>query len=116
MSVSTAASFYKSGQLDMLAIGLPGRDPEFPKVPTFAEKGINLFGGGSFNYKGVGAPAGLPPAVLARLSQALENVTKNPEFIDRVKAMGSFAHYMNGGDFLNLAKSHNALSKEFLGQ
>jgi tripartite-type tricarboxylate transporter receptor subunit TctC len=116
MSVSTGASFYKSGQIDMLAIGMDERDPEFPKVPTFNEKKINLFGGGALNYKALGAPGKLPDDIAAKLSAALVAVEKNPEFIERVKAMGSFAYYMNGTDFLQLAKTHAALAKEFLGK
>src|SRR5690606_10984703 len=80
MSVSTATSFYKSGQLNMLGIGMDERAPNFPNVPTFKEQGVDLFGGGALNYMALGAPSGLPEDIAKRLSEALVAVENNQEF------------------------------------
>jgi tripartite-type tricarboxylate transporter receptor subunit TctC len=114
MVTSTAANFYSSGQMDMLAVGVDERMPDFPKVPTFKEKGINLFGGGALNYKALGAPAGLPPEIQAKISDALVKIVKDPNFVAKVKAMGSFAYYMDGPSFEKLGENQAQLVRQFV--
>lgn len=114
MVVSSAAPFYKSGQLGMLAVGTDERLADFPDVPTFKEKGIDLFGGGALNYKALGAPAGLPEDVKARLTAALRAAVADPEFVAKVQAIGSMPHFLDGPELERLAAKHIELAKEFI--
>ena len=48
-----------------------------PDVPTFKEAGYDISGG---SLRGIGAPRGLPPDVVRRLSSAIGAVLRHPEF------------------------------------
>ena len=64
----------KAGKARALAIGSALRSPLFPDVPTMAEAG--LAGYNSDTWYGFVAPAATPPAVLARLHEAITNALK----------------------------------------
>ena len=72
----------KAGKLRPLAVGAPQRVDVLPGVPTFAELGYpkaNLMS--SF---GIFAPAGTPPAVIARLNTEINAVLALPEVRERL--------------------------------
>ncbi len=54
-------------------------------VPTFKEAGVDLV---VEHWWGVLAPAGLPPAIAARLSQELKAILEAPEFATRLAPLG----------------------------
>jgi len=60
-------------------------------VPTFAEQGFPLYFSA---YRGLAAPAGLPPAVRTKLVDALANALKNPEFLEKARATSMPISYM----------------------
>ncbi len=49
-----------------------------PDVPTFREQGMDVVDG---SLRGLAAPAGTPPAVLARLAGAVQKAMADPEFL-----------------------------------
>lgn len=59
---------FASGRLRGIAVGSPARAPMAPDVPTTGEGGFPQLL--AVNWMGISAPAGLPPAVIARLSAA----------------------------------------------
>jgi tripartite-type tricarboxylate transporter receptor subunit TctC len=76
----------KSGVLRALAISSETRSATFPDVPTFEELG---YGAGSYAvWIGMLGPANLPPAVHARLAQALESARGDRELGRRLEAAG----------------------------
>jgi tripartite-type tricarboxylate transporter receptor subunit TctC len=116
MILSTAVPYYQQGQLGMLGISTDERLPSLPDVPTFKEQGINVFGGGALNYKAVGGPAGMPPEVTARLTEALKAAVADPEYGQRLAAIGSMAQFIDGPDMAAIAENYTRLAKEFLAE
>ena len=49
-----------------------------PEVPSFREQGVDVVDG---SMRGLAAPAGTPPAVLARLAEAVRKAMADPEFL-----------------------------------
>jgi tripartite-type tricarboxylate transporter receptor subunit TctC len=76
----------KSGKLRALAITGAKRSPALPEAPTIAEAGVA--GYEVYEWNAIFAPAGTPPAVIARLADALAKATQSPEFRDRVASLG----------------------------
>jgi tripartite-type tricarboxylate transporter receptor subunit TctC len=72
-----AAPFVQSGQLRMLGITSRQRLSAFPNVAPLSESGLP-----NYEYQGwvaMFAPAGVPPAIAQRLSQAFGKVMAEPE-------------------------------------
>lgn len=78
-----------SGKLRALAVSSPQRYAQLKNVPTFAEAGIPDFNIGTWH--GVLAPAGTPPAVIAKLNADINEVIQTPEFKAALAAQGNMA-------------------------
>ncbi|MFT3821489.1 MAG: tripartite tricarboxylate transporter substrate-binding protein [Rubrivivax sp.] len=90
---ATAKAYADAGKVKVLAVIGPRRDPRMPQVPTAAEAGLKDF---SFNtWVGLLAPAGTPPAVIARLNAALNAALAEPAVQRRLQEMGMT---IEGGD------------------
>ena len=76
----------KTGALTPLALAAAARFETLPEVPTMAEAGYPLEAAYWF---GLAAPAGTPPAVLARLESALTQVLAMPDLRKRMTEMGA---------------------------
>ena len=76
----------KAGALTPLAIAAPARFEMLPEVPTMAEAGYPLEAAYWF---GLAAPAGTPPAILAKLEKALSDVLAMPDVRKRLTEMGA---------------------------
>lgn len=75
------------GELRALAVSAPARSPAFPAVPTFDESGFPGFV--AQNWTGLVAPARLPPAVLARWSEAVRGALGHPDLLRHLAQDGS---------------------------
>jgi len=75
----------KDGRLRIVAVAGPVRHPGFPDVPTLDERGIKGVDGGP--YFGFYAPAGTPKEVVERLNREVLKVMKEPQVLDRFKAL-----------------------------
>ena len=76
----------KTGALTPLALAASARFETLPEVPTMAEAGYPLEAAYWF---GLAAPAGTPPAVLAKLESALTQVLAMPDLRKRMTEMGA---------------------------
>jgi tripartite-type tricarboxylate transporter receptor subunit TctC len=76
----------KTGALTPLALAASARFETLPEVPTMAAAGYPLEAAYWF---GLAAPAGTPPAVLARLESALTQVLAMPDLRKRMTEMGA---------------------------
>ena len=74
-----------AGTLRALAVSTPGRSFLMPELPTIAETLLG-FDASAFNY--LAAPAGTPPAVLARLNREANTVLADEGFRRRLTAIG----------------------------
>ena len=76
----------KSGTLHLLAAAGETRAPNAPDLPTVAEQGYPGFAMSA--WYGLVAPAATPPAVLAKLEQALSDTVRSDEFRERLLKQG----------------------------
>ena len=79
--VASAREFLATGQLRALAIGRPARLPQLPDVPTLAEAGYAE--ADPRTWFGLFAPAGTPPALLARIQNDLAAALEDPIIRER---------------------------------
>ena len=78
-------SMVESGKLIGIAVTSPRRWDAFPNLPTLDEAGVKGFDVQSLN--GVVAPAGTPPAIIARLNEAFAKAM-SPEIRKRMSDGG----------------------------
>ena len=84
--ISSGRPLVESGKLKALALTGKQRNPAMPNVPTFDEAGVP--GVDADSYWGLYAPAGTPPAILAKVQQAFAAALKSPELADKLAGMG----------------------------
>ena len=83
---ATAAGHLKAGRLRALAVTADRRLPDYADVPTLAESGVrNMV---IQHWWGLLAPAGLPPAVIGRMTSSIENTLKSKDVQERFRAVG----------------------------
>ena len=73
------------------------RLPSLPNVPTMAEAGwpgMTIYG-----WQGLLAPAGTPPEVIERLSQAVEKVLSDPQVKSKIEKAGANVAFQPAPDF-----------------
>jgi tripartite-type tricarboxylate transporter receptor subunit TctC len=87
----------KSGQIRGLAVTTKDRSPLLPDVPSVVELGYPQLI--AENYFGVSAPAGLPPEIVTKLSQALGAIVDDPTVRKRFEELGVTPTRMSTGDF-----------------
>ncbi len=79
--------FVRDGKLRGLAVTGEHRFFALPDVPTIGESGIP--GYVVTAWQGLVAPAGLPPAIVARLNAEVVAILKEPEVVERLRALGN---------------------------
>jgi tripartite-type tricarboxylate transporter receptor subunit TctC len=72
-----ATPHVNSGKLRCLGATSRERSPLLPNVPTIAEQGIKDFE--SYNWNGVLAPAGTPPAIISRIAEIVSKQLATPD-------------------------------------
>lgn len=72
-----AGTYVKAGKFRLLGVMAPQRLKDFPDVPTFKERGIDVQLG---TWRALAAPKGTPPAVIARLKSVVEKVTQEKKY------------------------------------
>ena len=85
-SLGPAVGAVKSGKIRALAVTSLQRSAAFPDVPTMDELGLKGFD--STAWYGLLGPAGLPPEVVARLTQALAKAGADKELLAQINATG----------------------------
>jgi tripartite-type tricarboxylate transporter receptor subunit TctC len=86
--VSGVVPLAREGRIRPLAIASATRDPKAPDIPTFMEEGVPDFVVSTFT--GVMAPAGTPPAIVAKLNGAVNTVLAQSETRTMLENLGSF--------------------------
>lgn len=96
----------KAGTMKGLAMTTSKRVSQFPNLPTMAEKGYTR-SGNIFSWGGVVAPAGLPAAILEKLSASYQKAATDPEVVSQLEKVGFTATYMNAKDFNEFVKDEH---------
>jgi len=76
----------KAGKLRPLAVMAAQRSPLLPDVPTLAEAGVA--NAEAYEWNGMFMPAGVPPAVAAKLTAALKTALEAPDVKERITSVG----------------------------
>ncbi|MNV38049.1 Tripartite tricarboxylate transporter family receptor [compost metagenome] len=76
----------KAGKLKALAITGDTRAADLPDVPTLAEAGIKDMV--VYSWQGFAVPKGTPPAVVEKLSKALQNALRDPKTKQTLQGLG----------------------------
>jgi tripartite-type tricarboxylate transporter receptor subunit TctC len=90
-------SFVELGKARLLAVSSPQRLSSLPKVPTIAETVLPGFS--VTLWLGIASPAGTPPEIITRLSQAVQKIAEMPDVQNRVSAMGYNLDFRSGDKF-----------------
>jgi tripartite-type tricarboxylate transporter receptor subunit TctC len=82
----TALPHVRAGRLRILGVGGYERSAVFPDVPTIAEAGVP--GYEAVNWIGIAAPAGTPPAIVAKLHETIAAIQEQPDVGKQFAAEG----------------------------
>lgn len=86
-TMSGLKEYVAAKRLKPIAITAAIRHPEFPAVPTMTEAGIKGFDDVGAWF-GIVAPAGTPPAIVARLNSVIDKSLAKPDVRERLVGLG----------------------------
>jgi tripartite-type tricarboxylate transporter receptor subunit TctC len=85
-TMPTVLPHVRAGKLRPLAVLGTARSPALPDVPTVAE---SVPGFEVSNWIGLFGPAGMPPAIVARLNAEVQKIMRSPEIQKRLETEGA---------------------------
>jgi tripartite-type tricarboxylate transporter receptor subunit TctC len=97
LSVPSVLPLVKGGKLKPVVVTTGKRSSMLPDTPTLAEAGIK--GLDTSIWLGLFAPAGTPPAVLARLNAEINKVLQQPDVREKIMAGGAIPVGGSAEDF-----------------
>jgi tripartite-type tricarboxylate transporter receptor subunit TctC len=92
----------ESGKLIALGVGSLSRLSFAPNVPTIAE---TLPGFEVSSWIGVALPSGTPPEIMKKSSEVILQAMKDPDVIERMRALGAIADVKNPKEFRAFMKA-----------
>jgi tripartite-type tricarboxylate transporter receptor subunit TctC len=97
--------FVGEGKVKALAVSTLERFPLLPQVPTVAESAVPGFE--TANWFGIVAPARVPPDVVARVGEALREITALSDVQNRMSTLGFIVDFRKSDEFRALiARDH----------
>jgi tripartite-type tricarboxylate transporter receptor subunit TctC len=76
----------QAGRLVPIAVTSAQRTPQLPNVPTLSELGVTGFA--AYSWWGVNGPAGVPPAIVAKMHKAYTQALQTPSVKEKLEAQG----------------------------
>jgi tripartite-type tricarboxylate transporter receptor subunit TctC len=100
--------YVNSGNPDMKALAVMGetRSSFLPNVPTLKEAGYNVINGSS---RGITGPKGINPEIVKYWEAVLAKVARNPEYQEKMKAMGFEVYYTDAEGFKKTIKTEEEM-------
>lgn len=98
------ASFVDSGKMRLLVTYGEKRSKNWPNVPTLKELGFNIVERSPY---GLAGPAGMDPAVVAKLHDAFKKALDDPEHLRTLEKLNQDVIYMTGKEFAEHAKKQS---------
>lgn len=77
MELAAAIKLHQAGRAHILAVATNKRIANLPDIPTLIESGLPGFESGTWNA--IAAPPKTPPAIVAKLNKAINEVLNSPE-------------------------------------
>ena len=96
----------QAGSLKVLGVLASAREPVFPDVPTATEQGFPFQ---SDLWRGIHAPKGTPPDVLARIEGAVRQSVMSPEFKRLGENVGYLPAYQSSDQFAKTIVADDAV-------
>ncbi len=94
-AIVTTIPAAKAGNVKVVAVtsNTRARWPDFPDIPTTQELGYEsiTFSG----WVGISGPLNLPPFVIETWNKTLQEMTKDPEMVSKMKNVGMEPYYLN---------------------
>ncbi|SFD71995.1 tripartite tricarboxylate transporter substrate binding protein [Paracidovorax konjaci] len=87
ITLAAVTDYVRAGKLRALAVTTSYRSPALPDVPTVAEAG-GPPGFSVESWQGYFAPAGTPPAIVAKINRDIGTVLQSPEVRAQLEAQG----------------------------
>jgi tripartite-type tricarboxylate transporter receptor subunit TctC len=103
--------FMEGGKLRILATTGKKRSSFTPDIPTFAEAGL----GSGFDtgvWAGIMVPKGTPDAIVAKLTQNVEDVLKMPATVERLRRLGTEVTFGTPAEYTARLKFEHELWKK----
>ncbi len=110
--IPTASEHIRQGRLRALATTGATRAALLPELPTVAESGFPGFQ--SYDWNGMFAPAGTPPAIIDRLQREMKAVLADPEVQARLKDLGLEAVGSTPAEFKAFLQSEMQKSQDIV--
>ena len=110
------ASTFQSGALKPLAVAASKRLPNYPDVPTIAEAFPEI---GQFEASGwvvLMAPAGIPDAIMHKLTADLQTVLANKAVRQRLETLGAYVRQLSPGETAAFIKSERDMWRPIVKQ
>jgi len=96
-TIPSSLTHIRSGKLKVFGVGGTQRNALIPEVPTVDEAGLP--GYAAANWNGILAPAGTPPAIIARLHKEISEIQDMPEMQKQFAAEGADVVRMSPTEF-----------------
>lgn len=114
LGANVSEVFQNHQNKEMRVLGVMGdkRSPFLPDVPTFKEAGYDVQWAST---RGVAAPAGLPPAIVKALTEALVKVIDSPEHKEKAKQLGLALEVIPSAEYMAMMKSNEKDIKAMMG-
>ena len=113
VSPGEVATHVAAGKLKTLAVMADKRLKGFDNVPTLKERGIDLSIG---TWRGLGAPKGTPPEVLAVLAETARKCADDPAVRDTLDRLSMGLSYADAETFRAQMKRDNGVFKALVTQ
>lgn len=104
-NMPSSGGLIAGGKLRALAVSSPQRLTQLPNVPTYGELGLKPMN--NMSWYGIGAPAGLDPAVLAKLSSAAKKALESPGLKKTIQDQGAIVEYTTPQQFKEIVERSN---------
>jgi len=92
---SGLAGAIQAHSLNVLAVASTHRLPDFPDLPTVAERLPGFAAGG---WQGIVAPLGTPAAAIQKVNQALNKVLSEPDLAKQLALRGAYVNPMSSSE------------------
>ncbi|CAG2153593.1 hypothetical protein LMG31506_04861 [Cupriavidus yeoncheonensis] len=114
MAITTFSTpFVKDGRIRAVAVTGPQRLAELPDVPTLDESDVpEVRGLGTYLFYGLVGPAGMSPAVVKKLNDALTKIAQTPEMARKLTTVSMRPAFGSPLDFRRLIESEMPRWKE----
>lgn len=111
-SLASVMPHVKSGKVKPLAVNAARRQALLPDVPTLAEAGMPQFD--RYTWFGMFAPAGTPPAIVARVQREVVAALQAPDLLERFAAVGAEPVGSTPAEFVERIRSDAARWSEVI--